>query len=47
MVSSFEQLTGGVTRIYKSIQKIKRLHMDSIGLKGAQAMADSLPGSDL
>ncbi len=38
MADSFEQLTGGVTRIYKSIQKIKRLHMDSIGLKGTHVM---------
>lgn len=38
MADSFEQLTNGVTRIYKSIQKIKRLHMDSIGLKGTHVM---------
>ncbi len=38
MADSFEQLTNGVTRIYKSIRKIKRLHMDSIGLKGAHVM---------
>ena len=38
MAESFEQLTNGVTIIYKSIQKIKRLHMDSIGLKGAHVM---------
>lgn len=38
MADSFELLTGGVTRIYKSIQKIKRLHMDSIGLKGTHVM---------
>lgn len=38
MDDSFEQLTTGVTRIYKSIQKIKRLHMDSFGLKGAHVM---------
>ncbi len=38
MDDSFEQLTSGVTRIYKSIQKIKRLHMDPIGLKGTHVM---------
>lgn len=38
MADSFEQLTGGVTRIYKSIQKIKRLHMDPIGLRGTHVM---------
>lgn len=38
MDDSFELLTSGVTRIYKSIQKIKRLHMDPIGLKGTHVM---------
>lgn len=38
MEDSFEQLTSGVTRIYKSIQKIKRLRMDRIGLKGTHVM---------
>lgn len=38
MTDSFEQLTSGVTRIYKRIRKIKRLHMDPIGLKGTHVM---------
>ena len=55
MDNSFERLTSGVTSIYKSIQKIKRLHMDNIGLKGAHVMCiyylyanpEGLTGADL
>lgn len=38
MVERFEKLTSGVTQIYKSVQKIKRCRMDSIGLKGTHVM---------
>lgn len=38
MVDRFENLTSGITRIYKSIQKIKRCRMDSLGLKGTHVM---------
>ena len=38
MIDRFENLTAGVTRIYKSIQKIKRHRMDSLGLKGTHVM---------
>lgn len=34
----FEKLTIGVTRIYKSIQKIKKTRMNSLGLKGTHVM---------
>ncbi|MDO4313742.1 MAG: MarR family winged helix-turn-helix transcriptional regulator [Eubacteriales bacterium] len=55
MVDGFERLTTGVTSIYKSIQKIKRLRMDSIGLKGTHVMCiyylytnpEGLTGADL
>lgn len=55
MVDSFERLTTGVTSIYKSIQKIKRIRMDSIGLKGTHVMCiyylythpEGLTGADL
>ena len=33
MIQRFEQLTNGVARIYKSIQKIKKMEMRSWGLK--------------
>lgn len=38
MIERFENLTIGVTQIYKSIQKIKRFRMDSMGLKGTHVM---------
>ena len=38
MVDRFEYLTSGITQIYKSIQKIKRCRMDSLGLKGTHVM---------
>lgn len=38
MVDRFENLTSGITQIYKSIQKIKRCRMDSLGLKGTHVM---------
>ena len=38
MTDSFELLTGGITSVYKSIQKIKKLSMSEIGLKGVHAM---------
>lgn len=38
MVERFEKLTSGITQIYKSIQKIKRCRMDSLGLKGTHVM---------
>lgn len=55
MIDRFENLTSGVTQIYKSIQKIKRCHMDSLGLKGTHVMClhylesypDGLTASDL
>lgn len=55
MIDRFENLTSGVTQIYKSIQKIKRCRMDSLGLKGTHVMClhyleacpDGLTASDL
>ncbi len=55
MIDRFENLTAGVTRIYKSIQKIKRQRMDSLGLKGTHVMClhylseypDGLTAADL
>lgn len=38
MIQRFEQLTNGVARIYKSIQKIKKTEMRSWGLKGNHVM---------
>ena len=38
MTDSFELLTGGITSVYKSIQKIKKLSMNEIGLKGVHVM---------
>ena len=38
MTDSFELLTGGITSVYNSIQKIKKLSMSEIGLKGVHAM---------
>lgn len=55
MIDRFEKLTAGVTQIYKSIQKIKRHRMDSLGLKGTHVMClhylseypDGLTAADL
>lgn len=55
MIDRFEKLTTGVTQIYKSVQKIKRCHMDSLGLKGTHVMClhylweypDGLTAADL
>lgn len=55
MIERFENLTIGVTQIYKSIQKIKRCSMDSLGLKGTHVMClhylsacpDGLTAADL
>lgn len=55
MTDRFENLTIGVSRIHKSIQRIKRHKMKSIGLKGAHVMCiyhlnvhpDGLTASDL
>ena len=38
MIQRFEDLTTGVTRIYKSIQKIKKSRMNALGLKGTHVM---------
>lgn len=38
MLQRFEDLTTGVTKIYKTIQKIKKCKMSSFGLKGTQVM---------
>lgn len=34
----FEDLTAGVTQVYKNIQRIKKQRMNSLGLKGTQVM---------
>lgn len=55
MIKRFEQLTAGVSRIYKSIGKIKKTCMNSLGLKGTHVMCiyyltrnpDGLTASDL
>ncbi len=38
MIYRFEQLTTGVSQIYKNIQRIKKLEMHSLGLKGTHVM---------
>lgn len=38
MIDNFERLTGGVTGIYKDIQKLKKLYVGDIGLKGIHVM---------
>lgn len=38
MIQRFENLTNGVSRIYKDIQKIKKQETDSLGLKGTHVM---------
>lgn len=55
MIHRFEQLTTGVSQIYKSIQRIKKLEMRSLGLKGTHVMclyflyshSDGLTAADL
>ena len=55
MIHRFEQLTTGVSQIYKNIQRIKTLEMRSLGLKGTHVMClyflsshpDGLTASDL
>ncbi len=38
MIQRFEKLVTGITRIYKSIQKIKKNQMNILGLKGTHVM---------
>lgn len=38
MIDSFERLTGGISTVYKKIQKIKKLSMNELGLKGVHVM---------
>ncbi len=38
MIQRFEKFTTGITRIYKSIQKIKKHKMSTLGLKGTHVM---------
>lgn len=38
MIERFEQLTLGVSRVYKSIQKIKKQSMEFMGLKSTHVM---------
>ena len=38
MIERFEKLTSGITQVYKSIQRIKKHRMDSLGLKGSHVM---------
>lgn len=38
MIQRFEKLVTGVTRIYKSVQKIKKIQMNILGLKGTHVM---------
>lgn len=38
MIDRFEKLTSGISRIYKSIQKIKKHEMQALGLKGPHVM---------
>lgn len=38
MIDRFEKLTTGVAQIYKSIQRIKKHEMSSLGLKGTHVM---------
>lgn len=55
MIHRFEQLTTGVSQIYKNIQRIKKLEMRSLGLKGTHVMClyflhshpDGLTAADL
>ncbi|MCI8885623.1 MAG: MarR family transcriptional regulator [Dorea sp.] len=55
MIHRFEQLTTGVSQIYKNIQRIKKIEMRSLGLKGTHVMClyflyshpDGLTAADL
>ena len=55
MIDRFEKLTAGVSRIYKSIQKIKKEQMQTLELKGTHVMcihylslhADGLSAAEL
>lgn len=55
MIERFEKLTTGIGQIYKSIQKIKKHEMNSMGLKGTHVMCihylnlhpDGLTAADL
>lgn len=55
MIDRFEKLTTGIAQIYKSIQRIKKHKMNSLGLKGTQVMCiyylsshpDGLTAADL
>lgn len=38
MIQRFEKFVTGITRIYKSIQKIKKHKMNALGLKGTHVM---------
>ena len=38
MIERFENLTAGVSQIYRSIQRIKKHRMTSMGLKGTHVM---------
>lgn len=38
MIQRFEKFTTGITRIYKSIRKIKKYKMSALGLKGTHVM---------
>ena len=38
MIERFENLTAGVSQIYKDIQRIKKHRMNSMGLKGTHVM---------
>lgn len=38
MIQRFEKLVTGITRIYKSVQKIKKNQMHILGLKGTHVM---------
>lgn len=38
MLERFENLTAGITQIYKSIQRIKKHRMSTLGLKGTHVM---------
>lgn len=38
MIQRFEKLVTGIARIYKSVQKIKKVQMNVLGLKGTHVM---------
>ena len=43
MIQRFEKLVTGITRIYKSIQKIKKNQMNILGLKGTHVIRKVSP----